>query len=226
MNRSVPPVWQTPETPPALSAAEIHIWHAGIGAQDCHSEWLGAAERERQSAVRDPARQRQFCAMRCILRRLLGAYLGCEPAEVDIRLEPDGKPYLPAGGVQFNLSHSHGRALLAFALDRPVGVDLEIQRPMKNIPQIAQRLFSGDELSELRRQGYAVGLFLEYWTAYEARQKCLGRGIFGGRSVEAGTHTRAIPIEDAQACVAWTGNGPPPHLRYFTYPPDAPLSRL
>ena len=225
MNRSVPLVWQTPETPPALSAHEIHVWHAP-SAQACHPEWLSPAERERQSAIRDPARQRQFCAMRCILRHLLGAYIGCEPAKVDIRLEPDGKPYLPAGGVQFNLSHSHGRALLAFALDRRIGVDLEIERPMKNIPQIAQRLFAPDEFAELRRQGFAIGPFLEYWTAYEARQKCLGRGIFGERSVEAGIHTEAVPIEDARACIAWTGSGPPPHLRYFTYPPDAPLSRL
>jgi 4'-phosphopantetheinyl transferase len=226
MNRSAPPAWQTPDAFPHLATDEIHLWYADIGAQDCHADWLSAAERERQLAHRGLERQRHFCAVRCILRDLLSRYLARPPDALDIQVEPTGKPYLAAGEVQFNLSHSRERLLLAFARDTQLGVDLELKRPVNNIPQIARRLFTPEEYAALQQRDFAMGAFLDIWTRHEARQKCLGRGIFGERPPHTGIHTRTIPIDGAQACVAWAGQDSPPRLRCFTYPPDIPVSRL
>jgi 4'-phosphopantetheinyl transferase len=219
MDRSAPPVWQKPDAFPHLTSDEIHIWHADIGAQDCHADWLSAAERERQLARRDLERQRHFCAVRCVLRDLLSQYLACAPAAVDIRVDPAGKPHLPSGRLRFNLSHSHGQALFAFGLDTEVGVDLELDRPVNRVPQIAQRVFTSDEYAGLRRRKFALPRFLELWTCHEARQKCLGQGIFGERPPQDAIHTRSLRLPDAYVCLAWDAADPAPHVRCLAYPP-------
>ena len=85
--------------------------------------------------------------------------LGCR--EEDIRIAPNGKPYLP-DGPHFNISHSGGMVLLAVCLDSPVGCDVEpANRAVKNEAAIRRKLFPGEDDVP----------FLQLWTAHEARYK-------------------------------------------------------
>ena len=53
-------------------------------------------------------------------------------------------------GLEFNLSHSNGLALLATSWDRAVGIDLESQGKELDFLGIADRFFTPQELAQIR----------------------------------------------------------------------------
>ena len=129
--------------------------------------------------------RRHFAAARAILRVLLARYLDAPAAEIRLGYGARGKPFVssPQTPVRFNLSHSHGRALLVFARAREVGVDLEAGARLKeDWPGLARRVFSVREQAELaalpseRRRA----AFLDGWTRKEAYLKATGLGIVDG----------------------------------------------
>jgi 4'-phosphopantetheinyl transferase len=90
---------------------------------------------------------------------------------------------LPSGAlersIRFNLSHSHDIAVYAFAQGREIGVDVEKIRPEVTGEDIAERVFSARELSELRSlpaRMQVAGFFL-FWTRKEAYLKARGVGM-------------------------------------------------
>ena len=95
----------------------------------------------------------------------------------------------PTGGpLCFNVSHSHGRALFAFARGREVGIDLEAgARLGDDWPGLVRRIFSAREQGELfslpAEQRRAA--FLNGWTRKEAFLKATGQGLVDGlQSIE------------------------------------------
>jgi len=62
-----------------------------------------------------------------------------------------GKPSLAEdeGGLRFNLAHSEGAALYAFARGREVGVDVELWRDDSASMDVARRFFSAAEVRAL-----------------------------------------------------------------------------
>lgn len=96
---------------------------------------------------------------------------------------PQDKPSLEMQGlsprVNFNLSHSHGLAVYAFALGREVGVDVELIRPEFIGDDIAERYFSSREQAELRTlsQNLRAEGFFNCWTRKEAYVKARGEGL-------------------------------------------------
>ncbi|HEY6338722.1 MAG TPA: 4'-phosphopantetheinyl transferase superfamily protein [Candidatus Sulfotelmatobacter sp.] len=171
----------------ALGQDEVHVWRAYLDCGEASLRQfegtLASGEKTRaQRFVFQPDRD-SFIAARGILRELLGKYLNRAPAEVEFDYGPQGKPALRAESfeklVEFNVSHSHGVALLAFAVGRPVGVDVELVRPAFAGKKIAERFFSPREVTELRSLPAAAqdeGFFL-CWTRKEAYIKARGEGL-------------------------------------------------
>jgi 4'-phosphopantetheinyl transferase len=116
------------------------------------------------------------------LRELLAAATGARAGELRIERGAHGRPELaePAGsGIDFNLSHSHGVALVALATGRRVGVDVERVRPRERWPQIAARWFSGAEQEAIAAlpEGERLAAFYAQWTVTEAWVKLTGTGL-------------------------------------------------
>jgi 4'-phosphopantetheinyl transferase len=161
---------------------EVHVWSVdldGVAEAEVASS-LSADERERAGRFRFERDRRRFVVARGLLRRLVGRYLDREPASVRFGYGPRGKPSVAAGdGIRFNLSHSAGLALLAFAWRREVGVDVERLRPVPEAEDIARRYFSPWEESELRRLpgGEREAAFFRCWTRKEAFVKATGDGL-------------------------------------------------
>ena len=109
---------------------EVHAWWArlDVGPSDLAPMCAVLLDAERRRAARfyfADARRRHAVA-RAIVRRLLAAYLGCEPIDVPIVTAPSGAPALAGGsGLRFGLARAGDTALVAVASDRRVGVDLE-----------------------------------------------------------------------------------------------------
>ena len=149
-----------------------------------------------------------FVVAHGVLRHLLARYSGARPGDLKFAADPNGKPALAAAAgadrlVSFNLTHSQGRALIAVADGRAVGIDLErIKADVKALP-IARRYFAPAELAaiEAAPASLQAETFFRYWVAKEALLKGQGLGLrfpidefevhFDERSVRARIGIRA-----------------------------------
>jgi 4'-phosphopantetheinyl transferase len=178
-----PAAW--PVTP--IGAGEIHVWAVGIDDVSAPRRhlWSLLAEDERQRAERfrfDEPRDR-FVAARAALRRLLAAYLDCQPHELAFLYDAFGKPSLMAGAHQsrlrFNVAHSAALAVIAITTDCEVGADVECLRPVRQAEGISERYFHPAESAEVL-SGASTELlerFFRCWTHKEAVIKAIGTGL-------------------------------------------------
>jgi 4'-phosphopantetheinyl transferase len=131
------------------------------------------------------AARRAFVHTRAALRLLLARELGLDhPRDVRFVTGPHGKPALAADlyasrPVEFNVSHSHHHALIAWCEGRRVGVDLEQISKRVDIELLMPRVFSRAErgaiaaLEPARRRD----AFFRVWSRKEAYIKALGVGL-------------------------------------------------
>ena len=186
--------WETPVRWPRLRDDEIHVWCVELDeAADAAAlaTCLSASERERAGGLPSSAHRRRFVVARATLRRLLGRYLGQEPGAVVFACGAHGKPFLPQGGLHFNVSHTQGLVLYAIASAREVGVDVEWMRPQVAHERIAARFFAPEEqemLAQVPAEERRVA-FYHIWTRKEAYLKARGDGL------AAGLDTFAVSLE-------------------------------
>jgi 4'-phosphopantetheinyl transferase len=179
--------WEASAERLELDADEIHVWRASL---DCDETLvskleatLASVEKARADRFVFQRDRNAFIAARGILRELLGRYVNRDAAHLEFDYGAQGKPSLRAESsqklVRFNVSHSHGMALLAFALDRHVGVDVELIRPDFAGERIAERFFSPQEVAELRSLPPTLQdeAFFLCWTRKEAYIKARGEGL-------------------------------------------------
>ena len=173
-----------PDPFPTLSAPEVHVWHANLDdhAADNLQLLLTADEISRANRFHFAKDKNHFIVARGLLRKLLAGYLGIGAADLRLVYTEKGKPALAENQqslLNFNLAHSHGRAIYAFARGREVGVDLESMREDVAGDKIAERFFSPAEIvaleavpPEQRQQA-----FFDCWTRKEAYIKARGDGL-------------------------------------------------
>jgi len=159
------------------------------------ADWgvLTAEERERALRFLRHADRLRMIATRAALRRLLGERIGVAPADLRFEAGLYGKPRLAIGGLEFNVSHSGGHALIALAEHLPVGVDIERVDETADVAGLASIALTPQE-----RDAIDVAGFFERWVAKEAALKALGLGIG----------------EKLQAFSVWPGQGDLYELRH------------
>jgi 4'-phosphopantetheinyl transferase len=84
-------------------------------------------------------------------------------------------------GLEFNLSHSENRLLIAVSRNRSVGVDIEKPICPPAFRKIAARFFAASENELLLRAKdvcESEDLFLRIWTCREALIKAMGNTLF------------------------------------------------
>ncbi|WP_374382059.1 4'-phosphopantetheinyl transferase superfamily protein [Dongia sp.] len=90
-----------------------------------------------------------------------------------------GKPIVLQGGAPapYYVSWSHSGAYLAVAATTagPIGIDIEIGRPDRDIEGIAEWAFGPREVHRVRQEGPAG--FYRIWTLREAMAKANGTGL-------------------------------------------------
>jgi 4'-phosphopantetheinyl transferase len=170
-----------------LSDDEVHVWRATLDWPLPHVQMLQQllAQDERQKADRFYfARDRlHYIVARGLLRTLLGHYLKLPPDQLHFDYNAYGKPALVTGSAQaplsFNLSHSGGLVLYAFARNRALGIDVECVRPIRDYEQMAEQVFSPYEQSILRAlpADKKIEAFFNGWTRKEAYIKARGQGL-------------------------------------------------
>ena len=179
--------WSSPPVTPELARGEIHVWSASLVTDEVTLRSLEATlvdeERERARRFIFERDRDRYVAARGILRDLLGQYLRCAPRSIEFAYGPYGKPAITGAasrsGICFNLSHSHGLAVVAIGREQEVGIDVELIRAEFASEAIAKRYFSAKEIDELSRLPVELrteGFFL-CWTRKEAYIKAKGDGL-------------------------------------------------
>ena len=195
-----------------LMTEEVQVWVAPLDVSDARYDALARTlppdERDRAASL-TPIARRRFVVARGILRKLLAGFTGTAAEKLQFRYGHAGKPILiDRDDIHFNVSHSADLGLFAFAPDRPVGVDVENERPVRRLLDVAQRFMSDEELRTLAAAPDAErnSAFLRSWVVREARLKAQGKGVWDGPGKdEPGrriTHKLFVPRPNYIAAVA------------------------
>src|SRR6185369_15432110 len=143
--------WSEPPEAPSLATGEVHVWRLELDQPESvmmeFRRTLDADELERAGRFHFEKHRRHFVVGRGGLRYVLSRYLEVKPEELRFRYSLFGKPALVGDELRFNMSHSHGVALFAVAMDRELGVDIEHMRADFASADIARRFFSPDEVA-------------------------------------------------------------------------------
>jgi 4'-phosphopantetheinyl transferase len=222
--------WPQSPARPALAPDTVDVWHVDLAdavARGREHELLSAEEQARGARFVNADSGRRWAAARGILRALLGACAGTDPRALRFAEGPHGKPALAGvgGDVRFNLSHSGDTALIAVALGREVGVDVELPRRSVDHVAIARRILGEAEAARLAALDPPARerAFLRAWVRWEAVLKCRGTGIGGAdapptAAADAWVHelkldppaAAALAVERgpcAVRCWRWVGAG-------------------
>ena len=169
-------------------------------------ELLDDAERERAERFVFERDRRRFVAAHACVRTALGRCLARPAAALRFGAGRRGKPYVIDAplDVRFNLSDGGERAVLAIALGREVGVDIEEVRPTE-VDALARRVFAPSEANALAAlpPDDRHAAFFRIWTRKEAFIKALGEGL-------------AMPLDGFE--VSPVEDDPAPLLRSCTAP--------
>jgi 4'-phosphopantetheinyl transferase len=211
-------LWCQP--PQSLKAVrdEVHVWLLTLDQSPSYIQSLAAIlsedEQNRANRFHFKKDHDHFIVARGTLRIILGRYLDIKPERLRFSYTYYGKPSLEkefqGESLRFNLSHSHGLALLGVTRDRELGVDIEWIRPGIAGEEIAERFFSDKEVRMLR--GVPTELqdeaFFNCWTRKEAYIKAKGEGLSMPLALfdvtlvpgepAALLETRAEPLESAR----------------------------
>ena len=171
----------------ALPEAEVQLWRVDLEAVGAtEARWqavLSSDESTRAARFHFAVDRQRYVATRALLRMILARYLEMDPKDVSFSYSKEEKPTLtsPHNGIEvtFNVSHSGGIALLAFARRREIGVDVEQVREDFDVDAIARRFFSTHELEQLAAvpNEKKFEAFFRCWTRKEAYIKATGDGL-------------------------------------------------
>ena len=148
------------------------------------------------------------------LRELAGLEVPPERLPEILVLSEHKKPVLSAPDLSFNISHSHGLAVCAFASE-PVGVDVEMIRPVRE--NLARRILSATEYEHFAISDTSTSssdeVFMRFWTLKEAYGKQIGLGI----SYPVSDTSFALPesFSPEGQCLRLTS--PVPELSFFQW---------
>lgn len=170
--------------PGPAPVGEVHVWRVALDRSDesvsPFQAVLARDERRRAERFHFARDRRRFSVTRGALRMLLARYLGGDPTDVDFEYGAHGKPRLAGDpSLRFNVSHSHELALLAFTHGAELGIDVERERRLEDLEEIAERFFSPRETTALRglQPAQRPGAFFRCWTRKEAWIKATGDGL-------------------------------------------------
>jgi 4'-phosphopantetheinyl transferase len=171
-----------PEMPRSLKKGTIFLLWENIRELSVPVEalapTLSEAEQERVARFRfedDRLRSRVAWGL---TRSALGRVLGTTPGAVEFTENDFGKPLL-ASGPSFSMAHSGNWVLIGVAADGRLGVDVEAPREITDMDDLAETVFSAEELAEFRSVPAAekTRAFFRGWTRKEAFVKAIGGGL-------------------------------------------------
>jgi 4'-phosphopantetheinyl transferase len=198
--------YELPRTPPTPDDERILSSDEGERAQ----RFSGAVDRHR------------FVHCRATLRRHLGSYADCEPEAIRFDYGPRGKPMLEGPNsrdLHFNLSHADEAMVIAFAIGRPVGVDIERVVPV-DVASMARVALSDPEQLVIKLATNRLEAFYALWTRKEAYLKARGLGLGSDLRGISVLPPLGLPAIVDEKWLVTTMPGPPGYAAAVAYQTD------
>lgn len=178
---------QSGETGCELRLAGVDVLSTSAAELPVVSAILSEQERRRASRFVDQRDRDAYVMGHYLLRQLLGHATRSAPQRLVFARRacptcgrPGAKPYLAgAPGVEFSLSHTRGRVVVAVA-SLPVGVD--VQACVPGVVFTASSSFAEDERRQIRDlpHGERGTASIRCWARKEAALKASGQGVAHG----------------------------------------------
>ncbi len=199
----------------------VDVWQmpTQFAVTDDQLSCLSDDQRQHYLSLKEVKARQWYLQHQVFRRQILALYLACEAHDIEFAQTTEGKPYIKnSDEIQFNLSHSHGQCLLAVAGKIAVGIDVEKLRAINNWQAIAQRVFPDHWLQGQNFQRLNADNFIHSWCEFEARQKCLGQGVFGKGSADH-LHCQRFQPQAGYVAVLCTEQ-PVEIVRFYQLPPQ------
>ncbi|MFM2305288.1 MAG: hypothetical protein RLZZ135_2701 [Cyanobacteriota bacterium] len=198
---------------------DIHIWEVNLdrgaaplehrtrGEIRALSDCLTEQERQRAAKFINPLHGDRWIVARGYLRQILSRYVNLPPNQIVFTYGQQGKPELEGNPIQFNLSHSHDRAVYGISATDPIGIDLE-QIHSLAAAELVERFFSAAERAIFHTLPASTqqAAFFHAWTQKEAYLKACGTGLSTSLDlieVSIDPHTPAQIISSPRSDRTW-----------------------
>ena len=176
------------QLPPRFpSSQEVHVW---IAKEDLSSRMVSTFSRvltedelKRINKLRFQRHRLAHVFAKGMLRHILARYLDVQPSKVVFILNSFGKPFLcpadHAPSLMFNMSHSDGLVVLSVAINRHLGIDVELVRVLHDRDGMVQDYFTDAERAIIAAEpaDRRDHVFYTLWTRKEAYVKAIGKGL-------------------------------------------------
>ncbi len=168
-----------------LSQHEIAVWTIDLpkfyDLADSYILLLSQIEKEIANRFLFPHLRNHYLISHGIMRKLIASYLDQDPTQIEIKKTSFGKPFIANQSLSFNLSHSQDYAMIAFAFEREVGIDIEYKRKEIVEDDLARSILSFSEFKKYQELSLLqkIDYFFIQWTRKEAFLKALGIGLKG-----------------------------------------------
>jgi len=172
-----------------IDSQQVHFWHAFVAEQSVgdhaagYLDLLTAQEREQHQRFYFDKDRDRYLITRVLVRTALSRYAPIEPRDWSFESNAYGRPriankHVLARRLRFNISHTDSLIVLAIAVDRDIGVDVESTARRAPL-EVAERFFSQQEATALRRLPASAQAhrFWELWTFKESYIKARGMGL-------------------------------------------------
>jgi|GEM_PF-4413175 len=141
---------------------------------DWHSPPVDWKRMEKKEKI---AQNREICHR--LVNKVLSNYTCPKGSLPTLSKGEYGKPYLPGSPLKFNISHSGDYLLIAFAIDREVGIDIELHCNGIREDEI---IYYMQQVCGKLSEPYPIKgkqPFFDFWVTLEAVCKCTGKGLNG-----------------------------------------------
>ena len=222
--------WQTTPDNLEISTRRVDVWLTSTELAEEqvleYKKLLSGAELARAEKLAVAVKYKEFVVTRGLLKQMLSKVTGLDVSALHFNHGEHGKPCLAGNvagkNVVFNVSHSHGMALVAITLGNRLGIDLEKLRQEVEWQALARRFFSDAEFRALSRQpdDCRMKSFFTCWTRKEAFVKAVGNGIAYGLkefdvSIDPGGSAGLLNIRgDSEEAADWVIKNIPMNENY------------
>jgi 4'-phosphopantetheinyl transferase len=187
-----------------MNSCAVDIWTVNLDT--VRPLLLTPEEQARAARFRRESDRLHWGNARSALREKLALSLDCQALEIEFVYGEHGKPALAGNaGLQFNISHSRGWAMIAVTRGVPAGIDLEVIRENVDIAKLLHRI------GETQLTGTTAELF-HVWTRREARTKAMGGQLMDIPTADLRVIDLIAPAGFA-ASLALQGADPEPRYR-------------
>jgi phosphopantetheinyl transferase len=147
--------------------------------------YLASREDKSNRVLKEEQRARGLSVVRPHIRYVLCGHFGCHPHELLFATRPGRKPYIISPPkMAFSVSHSGPLTAVAVMRGEHLGVDVEQERIVPDLDQIAAIALSQEERDFLGQAKSSKRhlRFLSLWVRKEAYLKAVGLGLSGDAS--------------------------------------------